>query len=159
MTTEAEWKSWEEIAPGGVFSDAQLADFLAQPDECLFLQGGCHVMAAALFSELSAMGAVVYIFEAFRAGKFQHYYVGRPDLGYADVRLVWTNGEDYEVRPCGIPSSENLVVTLGRNRCCIVPTFLAAMTPRADAFLTKAAAQLAEMAQEAKRAQRPGRGS
>ncbi len=73
MTSEADWKSWEEIAPGGVFSDAQLAHFLSLPDECVFQQGGCHVFAASLFRKLSAMGAVVNIFEAFEAGKFQHY--------------------------------------------------------------------------------------
>jgi len=145
-----ECRSWHEIAPQRQMNGAQLDEFLAQSDECIFTQGACHVMAAALYQEFKRKGASVHVYEALCGGAFKHYLVGRTGLGYTDVQLRWEPPESFDFREVNLGQFTHLARALGNGPCCIESDFLAATEKRATSFIAKHALRIDQMAAEAK---------
>lgn len=139
--------SWKEIAPNLQMTRERLAAFLAQSDECVFMTGGCHLMAAALYSEFTRRGAKPTIFEMKLHDAFRHYLVGREDVCITDVRLKWDAPPGFELVPTGAIKTSDLARALGYQYCCTEPEFLSATKARAAAFVERNSGMLDKMAQ------------
>ena len=139
-------RSWKEIAPNMHMTPERLGAFLNQSDECVFMTGACHVMAAALFEEFTRRGVRVSVIEMTLEGRFQHYLVGRLGVCVTDVRLLSEPPSGFECSEISAIKARDLAVALGRVYCCTEPDFLVATKARAAAFIAKNTDRIDELA-------------